>query len=144
MADAIWNNRYILADPSKNETVLWTGNNVDPSSTTITLSEDARHFERIKFYWGDSRWFATPIDETSIQTSNQVVLFIHLSGSANCWIHTLSFTVASTSLTVNWAKNFNMGSTTSTTWSNPTITTTVGESFYLSKIVGINRISGGN
>ena len=129
---------------SNDETVLWSGNNVDPSSTTIRLSEDARNFERIRFYWGDSRWFATPLDETVIQTSSQAVIFMHSSGSANAWIHMLSLTVAATSVTVNWAKNFNMGSTTSTTWSNPTITTTVGESFYLSKIVGINRISGGN
>ena len=121
------------------ETELWSGNNVDPSSTTITLSEDPRNFERIRFYWGDSRWFATPIDETRIQTSSQAVIFMHSSGSANAWIHMLSLTVAGTSVSVNWAKNFNFGSTTTTTWSTPIINLTVGESFYLSKIVGIGR-----
>ena len=48
MADAIWNNRYILADPSKNETVLWEDQNGVQLQNGITLSESRLNFERIR------------------------------------------------------------------------------------------------
>jgi hypothetical protein len=144
MADAIWNNRFILADPGKNETVLWSGNNVTPSSTAIVVSEALSNFNSVKFYWTKNNYLGEQVDELSIDGNTSELCFIHLSGVANMWIQALALTLSGTSLTLLWAKNLNFGSVSSTTWSNPTITTTVADSFQLTKIVGINRVSGGN
>ena len=144
MADAIWNNRFILADPGKNETVLWTGNNVKPSSTAIVVSENLTNFNSVKFYWTSGNGMSEPVDEVQVDSSSNAIHFVHCTGGSNMWIQTLSLGISGTSITLDWAKNLNFGSVSSTTWSNPSITVTVGDSFQLTKIVGINRISGGN
>ena len=123
------------------ETVLWEGNNVKPSSTAIVTSEDMTKFDSIKFYWSTSNWLGEIIDEVQITSATTGIQLIHCTGSANLWLQAIGLTISSDhkSITLSWGKNMNFGSVTSTSWSNPVITTGAGDSFDLSKIVGIKR-----
>lgn len=134
MADAIWNNRFILADPSKNETVLWSGD-VNAASTTATLSEAITNFKRIRVKYGvrfnNSPKFYDefPTDKTQFYCSKQCYQDNNVLTCGG------QFSISDKTLTlVTW---FQVVGTT--------VTANSGQ-YYLviNEVVGIDRVSGGN
>jgi hypothetical protein len=149
MADAIWNNRFILADPGKNETVLWennrawVGTDVAPEVNSGTLSEAITNFKTIKIYF--ARTNATSLHYNSVSEmessdiSSQGGFFISTpvlqSSSKNLFLACTFISVSGTTFTESIG----------TQWSQPTGTADSSKIFlHPYKIVGINRISGGN
>ena len=123
------------------ETVLWEGT---PQITgSIQLSESIGNFDRVLFYF-------TKLNDTVVGANVDIVdgvksayNFIHSIGSSNCWIQMarLEYNDTTHIITFGLGKNINFGSYTSTTWSNPSVSSGVGDSFYLFKVVGINRVA---
>ena len=124
------------------ETVLWSG---DTGVSECTLSEPMTNFERIRIYIGTD---ASPsnnsiIYEVDPNTTNFSVA--RGKGVGNAWISWIHFSASSTSISIPNTKAFNFGSTGSSAWSNPTISLNSAEDRNsIWKVVGINRISGGN
>jgi hypothetical protein len=134
MADAIWNNRYILADPSKNETVLFSGD-INAANTTGTLSEPITNFSRIRIKYGlrfnqsPKFYDEFPADKVQFFCSKQCY---QDSGLLTC------------------GGRLDISGTTATlvTWFQAVGTTVTANDgkyyFVVQEIVGIDRISGGN
>jgi hypothetical protein len=137
MSDAIWNNRFILADPGKNETVLWSSSTL---SSSAALSEPLTNFEFIEVYTRSAdhgyqafKYTAVdgPVNLTYFKGNNYPVMImaqLTFSGSTVTVSRTLG-------LAYSW------GST-----NIPTVAraNNADDMKVLIKIVGINRISGGN
>lgn len=125
------------------ETVLYSGPNVAPSSTAIALSGNINDFNSVKFYWNANNYVGDIVDEVQCDNNTTQLTFMHPAGASNLWIQFLAMNcptgVNKNSLTLLAAKQMNFGSWSSTTWSNPTVNTNVGDTFMLSKVVGIGR-----
>ena len=134
MADAIWNNRFILADPGKNETVLFSGN-INAANTTGTLSEPITNFKRIRVLYG-LRFNASPKFYDEFPADK-----IEFYCSKQCYQDSNVLTCGG---------QFNISGTTITlvTWFQVVGTTVTANSgqYYLAikEVVGIDRVSGGN
>jgi len=142
MADAIWNNRYILADPSKNETVLWSGT----KSFDITLSESIYNFKYIDVYpsgIGTSWLGAKRFDTKNISDSSNLFLLdaIYQFSATIMYVFTSTWSVKTNGTKLESA-NKGMGYTID---SQKTITWyTNNNNAAICKVVGIDRISGSN
>ena len=155
MADAIWNNRYILADPSKNETVLWENTIGVQLQNGITLSESRLNFERIRLTYIVSTGACPAVLEIPMLGANRGSSFIQmLPGSFDnhsidvagyCLIWQLFFVDCTETYLKSSGAQF-IGKTgfinggTPGTWTQGA-NTAVPTVF---KIEGINRISGSN
>jgi hypothetical protein len=125
------------------ETVLYSGPNVAPSSTAIALSGNINDFNSVKFYWTANNYVGDIVDEVQCDNNTTQLTFMHPAGASNLWIQFLALNcptgVNKNSLTLLAAKQINFGAWTSTSWSTPTMNTNVGDTFQLSKVVGIGR-----
>ena len=166
MSDMIWNGSYTLGNSqetqitagtgikvttpaagqiqiSNDETVLYSGPNVAPSSTAIALSGNINDFNSVKFYWTANNYVGDIVDEVQCDNNTTQLTFMHPAGASNLWIQFLALNcptgVNKNSLTLLAAKQINFGAWSSTTWSTPTMNTNVGDTFQLSKVVGIGR-----
>lgn len=125
------------------ETVLYSGPNVAPSSTAIALSGNINDFNSVKFYWTANNYVGDIVDEVQCDNNTTQLTFMHPAGASNLWIQFLALNcptgVNKNSLTLLAAKQINFGAWSSTSWSTPTMNTNVGDTFQLSKVVGIGR-----
>jgi hypothetical protein len=125
------------------ETVLYSGPNVAPSSTAIALSGNINDFNSVKFYWTANNYVGDIVDEVQCDNNTTQLTFMHPAGASNLWIQFLALNcptgVNKNSLTLLAAKQINFGAWSSTTWSTPSMNTNVGDTFQLSKVVGIGR-----
>ena len=125
------------------ETVLYSGPNVAPSSTAIALSGNINDFNSVKFYWTANNYVGDIVDEVQCDNNTTQLTFMHPAGASNLWMQFLALNcptgVNKNSLTLLAAKQINFGAWSSTTWSTPTMNTNVGDTFQLSKVVGIGR-----
>lgn len=125
------------------ETVLYSGPNVAPSSTAIALSGNINDFNSVKFYWTANNYVGDIVDEVQCDNNTTQLTFMHPAGASNLWIQFLALNcptgVNKNSLTLLAAKQINFGAWSSTSWSTPTMNTNVGDTFNLSKVVGIGR-----
>lgn len=147
MADAIWNNRFILADPGKNETVLWegTGWSVGDTGQTLTLSESPLNFRTIRIYGyrplnsGSTTYsgvFSVDIDIQFLNSNSATNIMIPYSimSGGNCYVGGMGISgVTTSSWTESGGFHYPIGGSKSN-----------GEYAHVHKVVGINRISGGN
>jgi hypothetical protein len=145
MADAIWNNRFILADPGKNETVLFTGN-VYETGADYALSENVNNFSKIEV-WVQKRNGSIGNVGRAIQISQMALTFT----STGCLAYVNAIDIASNAYTQNTVYiQYNGDGTTfrllaGTKFANGTFSNNVTTyDFVVTKIIGINRISGGN
>ncbi len=138
MADAIWNNRYILADPGKNETVLYTGTH---STSPITVSEPLTNFEKVEIVWEHNYNNNTQINHfnyTYQMPSNELLAYGGRTGTNGFTWFVAAWTVSSDGKTITRTQSKYIPITTSVG------TPTDSPNLYPIKIVGINRISGSN
>lgn len=136
MADAIWNNRYILADPGTNETVLWTGS--QSGTGTITLSESATNFKRLRFTFSEGNAsinnFESIVSTEGATDSNKYIYpyYARTNGSGDMIFAMWSITISGTSVSIVRTVLRTNGSTSGT------------NNYNILKIEGLNRVSGGN
>ena len=136
MADAIWNNRYILADPSKNETVLWSGSKSGTGS--IILSESATNFKRLRFTFSEgnasiNNFESIVCTEGATDTAKYIYpYYCRTNGSGDMIFAMWSMTISGTSVSI----------IRTVLRTNGTISGT--NNYSVLKIVGIDRVSGGN
>lgn len=128
------------------ETVLWQGTAPTARGDSITLSESVKNFDRIALYWNNgngSQCMTVDYLNTASAYDSYYVDLCHAAGYGNSWIQWLVLQINTTARTILFdrARNFNFGSQSSTTWTNPTITTTLGDAFNLYKVVGVHRIA---
>ena len=130
---------------SNDETVLYSSTGVRLSAET-TLSEPGYNFEKIEFWWGDAPGGVTNYMINEVVRPCDFLCFMHAAGGNNVWQQWGRISADSdfSKIIMDKGKSFNYGAATSTAWSNPTCSTGVPDSFYCYKIVGINRIAGGN
>lgn len=145
MADAIWNNRFILADPGKNETVLFSGN-VYETGTDYALSENVNNFSKIEV-WVQKRNGTVGNVGRAIQISQMVPSF----SNTGCLAYVNAIDIASNAYTQNTVYlQFDATGTAfrllaGTKFANGTFSNNISTyDFVVTKIVGIGRISGGN
>ena len=149
MADAIWNNRYILADPGTNETVLWENNkawigrDVAPEVNSGTLSEALTNFKSIKVYFarvtGTNLHYSNVAEFDTGDIVSQGGIFISTpilqTTSSNLFLSCTFMSVSGTIFT----------ETLGCQWSQAGGTSDKTKVFlHPYKIVGINRISVSN
>ena len=168
MADAIWNNNYLLSnldaqklyaqsplttgvsgtsayigiEPSAryNETVLWSSNTVQSAAN---LSEPMTAFDYVKVYYADD-FTDTGRYHTVVQLDPNFGAHMWQPigglGEANCWVGVtyLSANDDYTTICVPKVKLFNYGSWTSTATSMTKVTTGANVSV-LYKVVGVNK-----
>lgn len=125
------------------ETVLWSGTPVKLSSETV-LTEPMTNFTRIDFYFAGFTTTGTQNDKVDNITPTKKVAFIHGAGDANVWYQWAHLSASNdySKIIFDKGKSINFGSVTTTTWSNPSISTGIPDTFNCYKIVGINRIGG--
>ena len=139
MADSIWNNRFILADPGKNETVLYTGN-----GSSVVLSEVATNFEYLEITW-EHKQSASLVNNMVFKYAIPTTEFMGYGGRAQSqqsggfvwFIATWRMESDNKTLTRWMSRYIVIGDT-------GVGTPTASNNLYPIKIVGINRISGGN
>lgn len=134
------NNRWVV---EADETVLWNDTTPPALGDTITLSEVITNFEKIEFHWASGNYQMIDSINTTGMYGELALDLIHGAGVNNVWVQVLNLTVNITNKTIAFsrARNFNFGSFTSTTWSNPASTIVLGDSYKLLYIKGINRIA---
>ena len=153
MADAIWNNRFILADPGKNETVLYDGTSAGQfkSNTTIAISESYLNFEKIRFYFLSS---AGSVGNTQY-TREAIVLrgtgsLSHTEVSTGPIVSGVNGTTHTDVASFTFSQNDPTHCTVKATGVRISVTSAGAYSTLadrgptLLRIVGIGRISGGN
>lgn len=138
MADAIWNNRFILADPGKNETVLF---NSTTAVTSGSLSEAITNFEKIRIYGnrtGSSGTSNLPAYTELLLRDGVPSTFVLTSAvySDRIYMPVMVYSLTSSSFSLSSGSILNMSPT-------PTVTTAQTNLGVL-RIVGVNRVSGGN
>jgi len=120
------------------ETVLWSG---EPArlSTVTNLVESMNNFEHIDFYFCGG--YLTNNDTVDRINPTSAICFLHGAGISNVWYQWahLSANPDMDKIIFDKGKAFNFGAATSTTWSNPSVSTGIPDSFNCYKIVGINR-----
>ena len=127
--------------PGYNETVLFEG--TPQNSGTVQLSESIGNFDRVLLYWTKTVDNNNAGNVDIISTVRAVYNFMHHIGSANAWIQLarLDYNDTARQLTFTAGKNLNFGAYSATTWANPSVSSGIGDSFYLYKVVGNNRIA---
>ena len=128
------NNRWVV---EADETVLWEG--TDDGTTTINFSESYQNFEtiRIDFKRTDGLGFSHQF-RTADQTFNQLSLMGQYCRSvANGSISLIcsQYTIGSTTLTWDRGAEIAVGASSSNASANK---------LRITRVVGINRVSGGN
>ena len=125
------------------ETVLWESSGAFLNPAT-ELNEPGTNFEKIEFYWGATPGGQTQYYFNDIVRACDYLAFWHAAGGNNAWQQWARISANSdfSKIIMDKGKSFNFGGATTTTWSNPSISTGMPDSFYCYKIVGINRISG--
>ena len=123
---------------STDETVLWSG--TKNTTGAVSLAESFVNFEKIELHWGGNGNYKQ-IDYV-LGATGAAFDFVHGAGAGNSWIQWGVCSANDSEFVLCFGKNFNLGGYNSTTWANPTITTAMGDSFQLTKIVGINRTAG--
>ena len=127
------------------ETVLWSGASTGTSAGSFT--ENIFNFERFGVYWimnNDGTYQSPTYQE--FWTKPDTNYYLHIGfGNTYCYQGTINFSIASGGFTANKAQG-----TQITAW-NAAATISTIDTPYLSKmrngftkIIGINRISGGN
>ena len=119
MADAIWNNRYILADPGKNETVLFEVSGSTNGVSTCTLSESPFNFKYIEVYVSESTELDSQCNKIYILSDSIQRIHVHYnSGNNSCQFVAAKGTITSTTLTITdtlgYDASFSSGSMTLT------------------------------
>lgn len=138
MADAIWNNRFILADPGKNETVLYNSG-PDNYATSVTLPESRQHFEYLKIIVGDD---AENVSEAILMNwKSRVRATGGYSDANNTWVGfriILIDVTDDTHLVASTAPQISIKNTPEFRY--------FGTGVYarIYKVVGVNRVSGDN
>lgn len=162
MSDMIWNGSYTLGNSqetqitagtgikvttpaagqiqiSNDQTVLWSGSTAVADNTTLTLSEAASNFEYIRIYgnaWSSNE--TTLWGERSGATGNSeiVATFLGASGAAIRFVQMLTI-LTGKSLEFNSTNQFSIQGTSVST-------AALAGNTIVKKIVGVNRIAGGN
>lgn len=124
---------------SNDETVLWSGN-YDTLGDEITASEDFKNFERIGLYFTNY----SDIHYCIPYSTSGVFGLTKAAGVANCWLQMVSITQSTDTMAITAGKSINFGQFTNSTMGNLTASTGLPDGFHLTKIVGVNRIAGGN
>lgn len=130
VADTV-NNRFVV---EADETVLWSNS---AGATSCTLSENYTNFEYIDVYYKDS-------DQKVMMkriVTDQTVHTFNVSSeevSDNFWIKTSSFSINGTAIARTGNCQIRITSASAVSYS------TANNYILLYKIVGINRIAGGN
>lgn len=121
------------------ETVLYSSTGVRLSAET-TLSEPGTNFEKIEFYWGGPGG-QTQYSVNEVVRPSDYLCFMHAAGGNNVWQQwgRISANSDFSKIIMDKGKSFNYGAANSTSWSNPSVSTGVPDSFYCYKIIGINR-----
>jgi hypothetical protein len=125
---------------SNDETVLWESDGA--LSSSVTLSENMSNFEFIDVY---ENWGAIPADSTvhRIYMEGKTTAVINFSIGTNAWYLVVQkLNLNGTSLSVDSAHSIHGSSYTSTDIVHESNTTLLKNT--IRKVVGINRISGGN
>lgn len=153
MADAIWNNRFILADPGKNETVLFENANGTALKNGITLSESRLNFEYIRILYnvyGAPAYIDVPMFGLNRGASFILTLTAPFGNQAydtagyfliwQCFMTECTDTYLKSATSQFIGKKDFINGATPGTWTegaNVNVPTVY-------KVVGINRVSGGN
>jgi hypothetical protein len=154
MADAIWNNRFILADPGKNETVLWQNDNGTLLKNGITLSESRLNFEYIRILYSVRVGAPAYIDVPMFGLNRGASFILTLTASFNnhayneagyfiiwqCFMADCTDTYLKSSSSQFIGKMNFIDASTPGTWTqgaNADVPTVY-------KVIGFNRVSGGN
>lgn len=137
-------NTLRVSQAANYETLLWSGTAPSARGDSITLSGNIKNFDRIALYWNNvngSQCMTVDYLNTESTYDSYYVDLCHAAGYGNSWIQWLSLQFNTTAQTILFdrARNFNFGSQNSTTWTNPTVTTSLGDAFNLCKVVGIHR-----
>jgi len=129
---------------SNDETVLWSG--TPQNSGTVQLAESIGNFDRVLLYWTKTADNNNAGNVDIISTVRGVYNLIHHVGSSNAWIQMVRLDYNDTTRQLSFisGKNLNFGAYSATSWTNPSVSSGIGDSFCLFKVVGINRISGSN
>ena len=124
---------------STDRTTLWSGELTAIGS--VTASESLANFEKIELHWHTASGSYPIIDSVHINDSTPSVCFVHGAGASNTWIQWCMCSASSNTFAIVHGKSFNFGAykSTATTYS---VSTSLGDSFQLNKIVGINRTAG--
>jgi len=142
MADAIWNNRFILADPGKNETVLFSGGTKD--TKTATLSEPITNFQYLRVRIDDDhhngRWVFVDTDEPWAKWLGNYGYDDWNTTATILGIREIGFKASGTTVTSLSGVQKNV-SLSGTAWNSAYQT---GQYGGIVKVIGINRVSGGN
>jgi len=134
MADAIWNNRYILADPGTNETVLYTNTS---NVSACTLTEDIKNFDKFKI--GVRTNSGEELFEFKTGTDGTKYDIVTGQGNNQGVIAICQFSTSGTSITAIRSMGivFSWGGSSPTYRSNEDLN-------FIQRVIGINRISGSN
>lgn len=142
MADAIWNNRFILADPGKNETVLFSGGS--NSTKTATLSEPITNFQYLRVRVDDDhhngRWVFVDTDNAWAKWLGNYGYDDWNTTSTLLGFREIGFKASGTTITSLNGLQKNVA-LSGTSWTSSYQT---GQYGGIVKVVGINRVSGGN
>ena len=121
------------------ETVLWSG--TPQNSGTVQLAESIGNFDRVLLYWTKTADNNNAGNVDIISTVRGVYNLIHHVGSSNAWIQMVRLDYNDTTRQLSFisGKNLNFGAYSATSWSNPSVSSGIGDSFCLFKVIGINR-----
>jgi hypothetical protein len=128
---------------SNDETVLWENSEgSNASDLPVTLTESIQNFEKVAFYWqawsdGTAQAHTVTICMTDITTYTLSTIYVNNGNLSNIGVYAMVDVLSSNGTSLSHLHGF----------FNDLKTTTVSQSssgFRLYKVVGINRISGGN
>lgn len=131
---------------SNDETVLWEGIH-DSFNTAITLSAAVSNFERIRILFGNAENKYMLWQDIELMSASDGYHFdvIKGAGTSNFWIQGLYCSGNDTQIVPVSGKRMNFGSfTASTNITSIAVNTAYPDALMFRKIVGINRIVGGN
>lgn len=138
MADAIWNNRFILADPGKNETVLWqSSSGSGTTDTSCTLSEAWTNFDSIDIWYKTNDGAIYKETLSSRGNPGRFMLMSSNYNGTNWFMRPCRYNISGTTISADVGAQY--------TFTTNSVSRTLTDVLcYLYKVVGINRISGGN
>lgn len=131
---------------SNDETVLWEGTH-DSFNTAINLSEAVSNFKRIRILFGNAENKYLLWQDIELMSASDGYYFdvVKGAGTSNFWIQGLYCSGNDTHIVPVSGKRMNFGSfTASTNITSIPVNTTYPDALMFRKIVGINRIAGGN
>jgi hypothetical protein len=131
---------------SNDETVLWEGTH-DSFNTAINLSEAVSNFERIRILFGNAENKYMLWQDIELMSASDGYYFdvIKGAGTSNFWIQGLYCSGNDTQIMPVSGKRMNFGSfTASTNITSIAVNTSYPDALIFRKIVGIDRIAGGN